>query len=73
MVIKKLMDIAREEQTELIVMGLSGSVAKTLQALAVLREVPEKQVVSTLDEARQARKTSSAVDDNELAVDSRSG
>ena len=56
MVIKKLMDIAREEQTGLIVMGLSGSVAKTLQALAVLREVPEKQVVSTLDEARQAAK-----------------
>ena len=56
MVIKKLMDIAREEQTGLIVMGFSGSVAKTLQALAVLREVPEKQVVSTLDEARQAAK-----------------
>ena len=56
MVIKKLMDLAREEQTGLIVMGLSGSVAKTLQALAVLGEVPENRVVSTLDEARQAAK-----------------
>lgn len=56
MVIKKLMDIAREEQTEFIVMGLSGSVAKTLQALAVLAQVPKQQVVSTLDEARQAAK-----------------
>ena len=62
MVIKKLMDIAREEQTGLIVMGLSGSVAKTLQALAVLREVPESRrwtrrgSLSTLDEARQAAK-----------------
>ena len=56
MVIKKLMDIAREERTEFVVMGLSGPVAETLQALAVLRQVPESQIVATLDEARQAAK-----------------
>ncbi len=56
MVIKKLMDIAREEQTEFVVMGLSGSVAETLEALDVLRQVPESQIVATLDEARQAAK-----------------
>ena len=56
MVIKKLMDIAREERTEFVVMGLSGSVAETLEALDVLRQVPESQIVATLDEARQAAK-----------------
>ncbi len=56
MVIKKLMDVAREGQTEFVVMGLSGPVAGTLQALAVLRQVPENQIVATLDEARQAAK-----------------
>ena len=56
MVIKKLMDIAREEKTEFVVMGLSGSVAKTLQALAVLHQVPETQIVATLEEARQVAK-----------------
>ena len=56
MVIKKLMDIAREEQTEFVVMGLSGPVAETLEALDVLRQVPESQIVATLDEARQAAK-----------------
>ena len=56
MVIRKLMDVAREEQTEFVVMGLSGSVAETLEALAVLRKVPESRIVATLDEARQAAK-----------------
>ena len=56
MVIKKLMGVAREEQTEFVVMGLSGPVAETLQALAVLRQVPESRIVATLDEARQAAK-----------------
>ena len=56
MVIKKLMDIAREEKTEFVVMGLSGSVAKTLQALAVLHQVPDTQIVATLEEARQVAK-----------------
>ena len=56
MVIKKLMDVAREGQTEFVVLGLSGQVAETLQALAVLQQIPESQIVATLDEARQASK-----------------
>ena len=53
MVIKQLLDVATEEQTEFIVMGLAGSVAKTLHALNILRNVPEDRIVKTLDEARQ--------------------
>ncbi len=56
MVIKQLLDVATEEQTEFIVMGLAGSVAKTLHALNILRNVPEDRIVKTLDEARQAAK-----------------
>ena len=56
MVIKQLVDVARQEQTELVVMGLSGSVADTLQALSILQHIPEEQVVATLDEARQVAK-----------------
>ena len=53
MVIKQLMDVAREEQTELIVVGVPDAVGPTLQALSVFRRVPENQIVSTLDEARR--------------------
>ena len=54
MVSKQLMDVAREKQTELIVMGLSGSVAQTLDTLSILRSVPKERVVETLGQARQA-------------------
>ena len=53
MVIKQLIDVAREERTELVVMGVSDAVGPTLQALSVFRRVPRKQIVSTLDEARR--------------------
>ena len=53
MVIKQLMDVAREEQTELIVVGVSDAVGPTLQALSILQRVPEGQIVSTLDDARR--------------------
>ncbi len=56
MVIEQLLDVARGEQTEVIVMGLSGSVEDTLQTLAILRHVPPERIVETLDEARQAAK-----------------
>ena len=36
MVIEQLMDVATGEQTEVIMMGLSGSVENTLQTLAIL-------------------------------------
>ncbi len=45
--------VAGKERTECVVMGLSGSVEKTLGTLDILRDVPEDRVVETLDEARQ--------------------
>ena len=56
MVIKQLIDVATEEQTETIVIGLSGDVAETLDALDVLREVPAERIVENLDEAREIAK-----------------
>ena len=53
MLIRQLMDLAAEEDTQCVVMGLSGAVAETLEALDILHDVPEGQVVDTLDEARQ--------------------
>lgn len=53
MLIRQLLDLAGEEDTQCVVMGLAGSVADTLRALDVLRGVPAAQVVATLDDARQ--------------------
>ncbi len=53
MVIEQLMEVATKEQTEFIVMGLSGSVANTLQTLNILQQLPEDHLVATLDEAQQ--------------------
>ncbi|MDE2998778.1 MAG: SulP family inorganic anion transporter [Gemmatimonadota bacterium] len=53
MVIGQLMEIARNEQTECIVMGLSGLVPRTLHALGILKHLPGHRVVETLEEARQ--------------------
>ncbi len=54
MVIGQLMDLAESEQTECIVMGLSGLVPGTLDALGILKHLPKHRVVDTLDDARQA-------------------
>ena len=54
MVIKELIDFAAKENTEIVVAGLSGHVADTLDALDILQDVPEGHVVETLDQARQA-------------------
>ena len=56
MVIKELIDFAAKEQTEIVVAGLSGPVAHTLDALDILQDVPEGHVVETLDDARQVAK-----------------
>ena len=56
MVIKQLIDVATEEDTESIVIGLSGDVAETLDALDVLREVPPERIVENLDRAREIAK-----------------
>ena len=56
MVIKQLIEVATEEDTESIVIGLSGEVAETLDALDVLREVPQERILENLDQAREVAK-----------------
>ena len=53
MLIRQLIEVAGKEETECVVMGLSGSVEQTLLTLDVLRDVPGDRVVESLDEARQ--------------------
>ena len=53
LVVEQMIDIALAEDTECIVMGLSGSPASSLQALNVLDRVPAENFVMTLDEARE--------------------
>ena len=53
LVVEQMIDIAIAEDTECIVMGLSGSPASSLQALNVLDRVPAENFVVTLDEARE--------------------
>ena len=53
MVIERLMRVAREEQTEFIVMGPSMYVTHTLNTLHILQNIPQEHVVETLDEARE--------------------
>ena len=56
LVVEQLIDVAMDEDTECIVMGLAGRPATTLLALNVLRRVPEDHIVETLDEARKIAK-----------------
>ena len=53
MLIGQLLDVAAKGDTEVIVTGVSGAVAKTLETLDILAAVGEGQVVDTLDEARE--------------------
>ena len=53
LVIERLIDTAKAENTECVVMGLDGLPATTLNALNVLKDVPEDRFVVTLDEARE--------------------
>ena len=52
MTINRLIISAGKQDTQCIVMGLSGSTAETLEALDILRDLPEAHVVKTMDEAR---------------------
>ena len=52
MVIEQLLDVARDADTEAIVVGLSGSVAEMINTLDVLSSVPREQVVGELADAR---------------------
>ena len=53
LVVEQLIDIALDEDTEVIVIGLEGMPATTLLALNVLKNVPENHIVETLDEAKE--------------------
>ena len=54
MVVEQMIDIAAEENTDAIVLGLSGAVERNLRALNILHRVPHDRFVNTLDEAREA-------------------
>ena len=53
MLIRQLLDVAESEDTEVIVLSVSGAVHKTLRALDILSGVPERHIVETRDEARE--------------------
>ncbi len=52
LVVEQLIDTAIEEDTAVIIMGLEGNPAVTLNALNVLKRVPEDRYVDNLEEAR---------------------
>ena len=52
LMIERLMQVADNAETEMIVLGLSESVEQTFMALNVLRHVPDDRIVRTLDQAR---------------------
>ena len=54
LVVEQLIDTATAEDTDCIVLGLSGQPATTLNALDILRHVPEENTVATMDDARSA-------------------
>ena len=52
MVIEQLLEVARNADTGVIVMGLSGRVAEIIDTLDILRAVPARQVVDGRVQAR---------------------
>ncbi|MCY3928664.1 MAG: SulP family inorganic anion transporter [Acidobacteria bacterium] len=52
MLIRRLFEVASAERTEVVVAGLSGSVARTLHTLDILRGIPEDRLTPGLEEAR---------------------
>ena len=57
LVVEQLIDVAMDEDTECIVMGLAGQARDhPFMALNVLRRVPEDHIVETLDDAREIAK-----------------
>ena len=56
LVLEQLIDAAIDQDTECIVMALSGLPARTLHSLDALQRVPEERIVGSLDEAREVAK-----------------
>ena len=53
LVVEQMIDVARAEDTECIVMGLDGAPATTLNSLNVLRHIGADHIVADLDGARE--------------------
>lgn len=53
MVIEQILAVARDADTDVIVVGLSGTVAEMINTLGVLRAVPKNHVVDDLPQARR--------------------
>ena len=53
MLVKQLIEVAAEERTPAIVMGLSGDVADTIASLDVMGGVPRERIVEDIDGARE--------------------
>ncbi len=52
LVVEQLIDTAASQDTEVVVMGLTGPALRTMEALDVLERVPEDRLAANLDEAR---------------------
>ncbi|WP_420625407.1 SulP family inorganic anion transporter [Candidatus Poriferisodalis sp.] len=53
LVVERLLETAADAETEVILLGLAGAPATSLQALDVLQQVPANRMVESLDEARE--------------------
>ena len=56
LVVEQMIDTAIDQDTDCIVMGLTGLMASGLQALNVLQHVPQNNFAADLDEAREIAK-----------------
>jgi len=52
-VVERLMHVAAEKHTEVIVAGVPDAIADTLRTLNILQQVPEERLAQDIDEARQ--------------------
>ena len=53
LVVENLLETAADSDTEVILLGLEGAPATSLQALDVLERVPRDRIVDSLDQARE--------------------
>ena len=53
MVIRRLLEVASAERTDVVVCGLAGSVERTLRTLDILRDVPPDHLAGSPEEARR--------------------
>ncbi len=52
MVMRRLFEVAAAERTDVVIAGVSGSVARTLRTLDILRGIAKDRLTGTLEEAR---------------------